>query len=295
MNVSKMTLRNATLGALITAGLTPAVQALEVTAGDYEVYPAGVNIGVLYDQHIDTGGLYVHGTKVASDFDVTLDVGLLRYIRPTAVTSTITVDPQFILPFGHYNGSGSASVLGSGTQLGDLILGAPIKFLLDPTSRDAFSVGPFLYLPTGSYDRDRPFNPFAENRWKGLLQFAYVTHFSPTWALDVISDVTVYGENNKDGNSTLKQAAQYEEQAHLRYYVTPATFVAADYGYKFGGNQSVDGVSLDNRTRTQYARLTTTSFITPTWQLQGQVGADVKVENGPKDKAFVNLRLAKIF
>ena len=44
--------------------------ALEVTAGDYEVYPAGVNIGVLYYQHFQTSDLYADGNRVSSNFDL---------------------------------------------------------------------------------------------------------------------------------------------------------------------------------------------------------------------------------
>jgi hypothetical protein len=299
MSFSKGCLRNITSIAAAAAWLVhaPVVQALEVEAGDYEVYPVGVNIGLLYYQHAETGNLYANGTKVASDFKVTQDVGLLRYIRPMQAWSpAVTFEPQVILPFGQVKGSDNASVLGSASGAGDLIVGMPFKFLLDASSRDAFSIGPFLYIPTGNYDKTKPLN-LGTNTWQGLLQFAYVTHFNPTWALDLVADVAVHGDNNKYGSTdaTMKEAANYEAQAHLRYYVTPATFVAADYGYKFGGNESVNGVSSDDKIKTQYARLTTTSFLTPTWQLSGQVGADLKAENGPKEKARFNLRLAKIF
>jgi hypothetical protein len=113
----------------------------------------------------------------------------------------------------------------------------------------------------------------------------------------VIADVTVHGDNNKYGPSdaTLKQAPTYEGQAHLRYNVTPATSLAADYGYRFGGTDRVNGVSSDDKTKTHYARVTATSFLTSTWQLQGQVGADLSTENGPKERARINLRLGKIF
>ena len=56
--------------------------------------------------------------------------------------------------------------------------------------------------------------------------------------------------------------------------------MAIDYGYKFGGDTQVDGVSDNDRLRTQYARLTAQSFVTPTMQLQAQVGADLSAYNG---------------
>jgi hypothetical protein len=298
MNLPKANLRMLVPLAIASAFLAhvPAARALEVTGGDYEVYPAGVNIGLLYYQHAETGDVYASGHKVASRFNVTSDIGLLRYIRPVAVNSTLTLDPQFILPFGEVRGKDNASALGSASGAADLILGLPFKFLLDPTSRDAFSIGPFLYLPTGNYDHDKALN-LGENRWKGLVQFAYVTHFNPTWALDVIGDVQISGDNTNYGptGATRKQDPLFETQAHLRYNITPATTMAIDYGYKFGGDTQVDGVSDNDRLRTQYARLTAQSFVTPTMQLQAQVGADLSAYNGTKEKARLNLRLAKIF
>jgi hypothetical protein len=286
----------ASASALALMLAAPSAMALEVAGGDYEVYPTGVNIGVLYYQHAETGDVYSNGHKVASNFNVTSDIGLLRYIRPIAVTPTINWEPQFILPFGEVKGKDNAAALGSASGTADLILGSVFKWLLDPTTRDAFSIGPFLYLPTGNYDRNKALN-LGENRWKLLVQFAYVTHFNPTWALDLITDVTVNGDNDDAGptSATLKQDPSYESQAHLRYNLSQATMFAVDYGIKYGGNEKIDGVSQGDRQRTQYARLTAQTFITPTLQLQGQVGADLEHYNGAKEKGRLNLRLAKIF
>ena len=60
--------RPATIVGTLAATLASPASALEVTAGDYEVYPAGVNIGLLYYQHADRSDLYVNGTKVSSNF-----------------------------------------------------------------------------------------------------------------------------------------------------------------------------------------------------------------------------------
>jgi hypothetical protein len=282
--------------ALAIIAMPTAAFALEVTGGDYEVYPPNINIGVLYYQHAETSDLYVNGTKVSNNFVVTSDIGLLRYIRTVEVNPTTVLDPQFILPFGEVKGSGDARVLGSASGTADLILGMPVKFLLDPSTRDAFSVGTFVYLPTGNYDAAAPLN-LGENRWKLLVQLAYVKHFSPAWALDVVGDVTVHGKNTDYGPSsaTLDQDSRYEVQGHLRYNLTPEASLSADYGYYWGGATRVNGIDQNNQLRTQYARVTGTYFLEPTLQLQMQLGRDLTVENGPKENARINLRIAKIF
>ncbi len=289
-------IREAGAAALAGLALAAPVHALEVTAGDYEIYPAGVNIGLLYYQHAESSDLYSNGNKVSSNFNLKSDIGLLRYIRPVKLGDTATLDLNVILPFGELKASGDASALGSASGAADLIVGAPVKFLLDPTTKDVFSVGTFVYLPTGNYDNAKQLN-LGENRWKGLLQLAYVGHFGSTWALDAVGDVLVNGKNDKFGsaNATLKQDPRFEVQGHLRYILSPATALSAGIGYYWGGETEVNGIAQNDKLKTTYARLTATHFIDQTTQLQAQLGQDVAVENGPKEKARINLRFAKIF
>lgn len=281
---------------MLDLALASPAQALEVTAGDYEIYPAGINIGLLYYQHAERSDLYSNGTKVSTNFNLKSDIGLLRYIGPVKLSDTATLDLNAILPFGELKGSGDARVLGKASGVADLIVGAPVKFLLDPATKDAFSVGTFVYLPTGNYDNTKPLN-LGDNRWKGLLQLAYVGHFGSTWALDAVGDVLVHGKSDKFGptNATLKQDPRFEVQGHLRYILSPATALSAGVGYYWGGETKVNGVAQNDKLKTTYARLTATHFIDQTTQLQVQLGQDVSVENGLKEKARINLRFAKIF
>jgi hypothetical protein len=270
--------------------------ALEVTAGDYEIYPAGVNIGLLYYQHAQNSSLYADSNKVSDDFRLKTDVGLLRYIRPVKLTDIVTLDLNVILPFGRLSAGGDAAFLGDASGIGDLILGAPVKFLLNAETKDAFSIGTFVYLPTGSYDQNKPLN-LGANRWAGLLQLAYVGHFGPSWALDAVGDVQVFGNNDKAGaaSATLKQDPRYEVQAHLRYMPSPATAFSVGVGHYWGAEQEINGVAQDNKVRTTYGRLTASHFLDQTTQLQIQLGRDLKVESGFRESSRVNLRLAKIF
>ena len=285
-------------GTITVAGFaaTLPVHALEVAAGDYEVVPAGVNLGMLYYQHATTSNLYVNGSKVSDNFKVQSDIALFRYIRPVQLGANTTLDLQAILPSGRLRGSGDAAALGSTSGFGDLILGAPVKFLLDPVSRDAISIGTYVYLPTGSYDSAKPLN-LGENRWKALVQLAYVAHFGPRWALDTVGDVQLHGRNTSfgPGGSTRSQAARTELQTHLRYILSPQTALSAGLGHYRGGQTKIDGVVQNDALRTTYARLTATHFLDQTNQLQVQWGQDLSVHNGTKEHARINLRYVKIF
>lgn len=284
------------LNALMIYALAQSAHALEVTAGDYEAFPGGTNAAILYYQYANRSDLYANGNKVSSNFNLKSNIGIARYIHVVKLSETAVLDPQIILPFGQLNTSGDAAVLGNAGGTADVIIGAPVKFILDPTTRDVFSIGPYLYLPTGSYDRSRIAN-LGENRWKGLLQLAYIRHFNATWALDLIGDVTVHGKNTDftPAHATLKQDPRYEMQAHLRYNLSPATALSVGYGHIFGGENEVNGVKQNDKLKTQYARMTVTHFLNQTTQVQAQYGQDVSVENGLRENSRINLRLTKLF
>lgn len=276
--------------------VAPAAHALEVTPGDYEIFPPNVNIGLLYLQHAKRSDLYVDGNKVSGNFKLSSDIGLARYIRTVPLGATTSVDINVILPFGRLEASGDAAALGSASGSADLIVGAATRFLLDPTTRDAFSVGTFVYLPTGQYDPNKPLN-LGENRWKGLLQLAWVGHFGPNWALDTVGDVQVAGANDEIGSTRARktEAARWEMQAHLRHNLSPATALAVGAGHVWGAQTKIDGVVQNDRLKTTWARLSLNHWLSQTIQLQAQLGKDLAVENGVKESTRLNLRMATVF
>ncbi|WP_342245924.1 transporter [Pseudomonas sp. OTU5201] len=288
-------LKKSLLASLTLIGVSFSTLAAEVAPGDYEQYPAGATIGVVYYQHATTDSLRVRGHEASSDFNLTSDIGILRLLHVYQLSDTVTIDPQFLLPFGNVSSGGDASPLGDASGTGDLILTAPIKFLLN-SARDTFSLNAYLYVPTGSYDKDDPIN-LGENRWKVDFQTAYIKHFSDKWAVDLVGDAIWYGDNDDygPGSTTLKQETSYAAQLMGRYMPDPATSLGVGFGQTWGGEAEVDGVDLDNAMRTTNFRLTATRFFTPTDQLQIQLGRDLSVENGPREDFRMNLRYARVF
>jgi hypothetical protein len=269
--------------------------ALEVTAGDYEALPPGTSLALLYYQHAERNSLVTGGRQVSSNFRLDSDIALARYIHVLKLSDDAVLDPQVIVPFGRLRTGGDAAVLGSAGGGADIIVGAPVKFVLDQATRDVASIGPYLYLPTGAYDREKMLN-LGEHRWKALLQLAYIRHFSTAWALDVVGDATIHGDNGSytRAGATLGQKPRYEAQAHLRYQLSPATALSAGIGNVRGGETDVDGVRQGDQLDTRYGRLTVTRFVTPTTQLQLQWGRDFSVSNGPKEKNRINFRIARL-
>jgi hypothetical protein len=286
-------LRGTLCAALVVAA--PLASALEVAPGDFEAYPAGATIAVQYLQFAKTDKLQHDGKQIARDFELRSTVGIFRLLHVVKLSENAFIDPQFLLPFGRIEGHGTADALGTTSGFGDLILTVPLKLVLND-ARDVFSVAPYLIVPTGNYDRHDALN-LGENRLRAILQTAYVKHFDDHWAIDLVGDATFFGDNDDYGatGARLEQAVRYEGQVHLRYHVSAATHVGLSLGAVTGGETKLDGVRSDDALDTRYARLSFTSFVTPSTQLQVQLGRDLDVRNGAAEEARLNLRLAHVF
>ncbi|KPX23596.1 hypothetical protein ALO71_02946 [Pseudomonas amygdali pv. dendropanacis] len=279
------------------AALLPvlAVQASEIAPGDYEMFPVGATIGMIYYQHATTDSRYARGHKVNSDFKLTSDISILRLLHVVELTDRLTVDPQFLLPFGRVDSGASTSVLGDASGVGDLILAPAFKYRLNDAN-DVLAFTPYLFVPTGSWDKDDALN-IGENRWKLDLQAGYVKHIGEKWALDLAGDAILFGDNDNFGAGSVRreQKVSYEGQIMGRYMPTTATTFAVGVGHRRGGESRIDDVSQDDELRTTNFRISATTFVTPKDQFQLQLGKDISVENGPREDFRVNLRYAHIF
>ncbi|WP_261640565.1 transporter [Erwinia mallotivora] len=271
------------------------VRAVEVAPGDYSQFPDGTTVGLLYYQHASTGSAWAEGKKVGTDYRINSDIGMLRLLHTVQISDTATLDPQFLLPFGHLASGGNADALGSASGTGDLILTVPLKIRLN-ASGDLFGFAPYLSLPTGSYDHNQALN-LGENRWKVDLQAAWVKSLSEKWALEMVGDAIWYGDNNDygPGSGRLQQDNAWTAQLMGRYMPDPTLSLGAGVGQSWGGSSTLDGNRQSGDVRTSNVRLTATKFFTPRDQVQIQLGRDLRVENGAAEDFRLNLRYARVF
>lgn len=267
--------------------------AAEVDPGDYEQFPVGSTIGVMYYNYSTTNAYYTNGNKT-SDFDLQSNVGIARLLHVFALTDTLTIDPQFLLPFGHVSSFGNASALGTANGVGDLILTAPLKLRLNE-AKDTVGATVYVYVPTGTYNKNDALN-LGAHRWSLDFQSAYIKHFSEQWAVDVVGDAIWYGNNSNYGaaGATLHQNMSYSAQVMLRYMPAPGTQLAVGVTQFWGGQTSVNDISNNDAMNTTRLRLTASKFITPKDQLQLQVGTDLHVSNGARNSLLVGLRYAHV-
>lgn len=269
--------------------------AMDVDAGDYTALPAGTTLAAVYYQNASRDALYADGHKQAGNNRLDSNVGILRGVHYLKVGGYI-IDPQFLLPFGSLEGKGDLSGLGKESGVGDLILASTLWLVNRPESGTYFGLTPFLYLPTGSYDRNRALN-LGENRWRLTLQGGFITPLADKLLLDVIGDVTYFGKNDDFGatSATLKQKAQYQFQTALRYNLTPSWDIRAGLSHVTGGETEVNNVSRDDRQRTTKFTVGSAYFVTPTLQFLANYGRDMAVDNGFREENRFNLRLLSLF
>jgi len=281
---------------ILSSGLSSSAFAVDVDAGDYTALPAGTNLAMLYYQNASRDELYADGNKLAGDYSLDSNIGILRGVHFTEIGG-YTVDPQFLLPFGSLDAGGDvAATLGDESGVGDLVLAATVWLVNKPEDNTYFGITPFLYLPTGSYDADSALN-LGENRWKFALQGGYITNLTDNVALDVAADVMLYGDNDdySAGKKTLEQAASFQLQAYLRYQMNPSWDLRAGVSQSWGGETKVDGVNQDDEAEITKMTLGTAYFVDPTLQLLVNYGRDLDVKNGFKEDNRLNFRILKAF
>ncbi|MFL8991058.1 MULTISPECIES: transporter [Pseudomonas] len=281
---------------LAMAMLAGNAQAVDVDAGEYAAaLPAGSNIGLLYLQHAQRRSLYSDGHKVAVKAGLDSDIGILRVANYQQL-GDYTVNSQFLLPFGRLEGTRDNDSLGQTSGVGDLILASTLWLVNDPAKNRYWGIAPYLYVPTGNYDRNDALN-LGENRWKLILQTGYVTGLTEKLSLDLTADVTLFGKNDDFSSQglTLRQKPQWQAQTYLRYAVTPKLSVHVGASQLWGGETRLDGQDQNDEPDTSKFRVGGSYWLTPAFQALVNYGQDVSVDNGFKEKQRVNLRLLWVF
>jgi hypothetical protein len=271
--------------------------ALDVDADDYSAgaLPAGTNLGLLYTQFVNRDADFSNGRWV-SNGNLDTQIGILRYAHFVQIGPFIA-DPQFLLPFGHEQGSAALDGLGHATGVGDLILASTIWVYNHPETGTFLGVTPVLYVPTGTYNAGHSLN-LGANRWAGALQVGWVTPVgTKNLALQLVADVTFYGDNTNYGANAKTQSERplASFQSWLKYAVTPDFDIRAGATYYSGGETLIDGVSNNDKTSTADFKVGFAWNFERTWNIMAIYGRDVYVDNGLREGNRVNLRLLKAF
>lgn len=261
--------------------------------GDYVPFPEGTSLALLYYKHAERDHVYRNGRKQdVQGFGLDSDIAALRAVHYLQLGQFL-IAPNAILPFGRLKQNGSPD--DSSTGVADPLLGSALWLVNDPQRQRYLSLGAWVAPPLGSYDaKDGPLN-LGENRWKGILHTSYSQPLVGNLVGEVTAEWDFFGKNDDFAGATRRQSPIFELQTHLRYDFAPGNFAALSYYDTRGGENELDGVNLDDELNTRRYKISLARMLTPDVQVLGDIGKDIDVENGPKEKFRVGFRLMKIF
>ena len=264
-----------------------------IDAGDYVPAPPGTNLALVYLQYGHSGAIYSKGQKVDDKAELDSEIGILRYVGFTKVAG-MTLDYQILQPYGRISGGGSTAALGNTSGFADTILVSTLWVHNDPSSKSYLGITPYLYLPTGNYNRTQALN-LGEHRWKGSMQAVYSQGFGEHFVAELAGDAMIYGKNDEAAGGALTQKAQYRVQGFARYLIDPKNELNVRLMYVTGGETKIAGIDQNNVTKTLSVLGTWRRTLSPKWQLMTQVGTDLSVYNGFAEGARAQVRILRIF
>ncbi|MFG1347879.1 transporter [Xanthobacter autotrophicus DSM 431] len=282
--------------AALCVGVTPAA-AIDVNSSDYLPAAPGTNLLLFYSQYADRSE-YVSssGVVISADTGLSSYVNIFRYVHYFDVGG-FTVAPQVLVPAGTlYDAKLGGVNLGSAAGFGDPIFAMPVWLVNNSATQTYVGLTPYLFVPLGQYDAGSPLN-MGENRWKLDLQAGWYQGLGNGFALQLTADVTWYGVNNEAGagRQSLAQNNTYQIQAWLSYSLSKTWSVAAGYAKLWGGTEYLDGIQTGSATERDQIRLELSTFVTPTFQVLGQVQRDFNTSGGFPEDFRGTVRVMQVF
>ena len=257
---------------------------------DYIPAPPGTDVGVFYLDHRSGNSLNSNGSEVANNADLSVNVATARYIHYTEVGG-YTIDPQIVVPYADLD-LGIAQQ--SSTGVGDVVIGAPFWLINDNEKKEWFSIAPFLWVPVGAYDENKAVN-FGTNTYRPLLGFGYVKGLTDKLYIDFVGDIEWSTDNDSpNGGSRLEKDPVYRLNSMLSYNLSDTGYIWGKYVIQKGGEQKLDGVSLNNKQDDRTLVVGYSNWISKSTQFQAEYSTDLQVENGVEVDGF-SLRMVTVF
>lgn len=273
---------------------TDAARAADAQPRDFVPAPAGTHLGLLYYLHgssetfVDSNGNDVPGSGLDTN------IGIARYVYFFDL-GNMRADINVVQPFGGLSNMsiGGMPLDSDDFSLGDTSIVATVWPINDPEHNRYLAVATYLTLPTGEYDPDVA--SLGSNRWSLTVQPAYYFNIAPKWSVDLVGDVTIYGDNDDGpGGVTIEKDPNFTALGWLNYHASDVTTFSIGASTTWGGEETWGGASRGDSNVTT-VRAAWSQMLNPTTQLVVEVGADVDAENTFERDVGAVFRLAKFF
>ncbi|MDR0280632.1 MAG: transporter [Paucimonas sp.] len=262
--------------ALLLSLSIPAQAAGDAMARDYIAAPAGVDLAVGYYTHKQANTYVANGKDIGADFSS--DLLIARYVHFMEVGGMI-IDPQIILPMGQLNVNLPGALDDRRSSMGDMILLSSFWFVNDPASKTWIAFTPYVTVPTGNYNDERPGTSLGSNRWSYTAEFGMTKGFGENTTVDLIAAVDFFGRNDDYLGQTQKKDKVWSAQAIYAYNLTPTLWASAKYTWASGGETELGGVDQDDRSKVQTVAFGLAKQLTRQDNVQVEYIQDIKVDN----------------
>jgi len=207
-----------------------------------------------------SGDVFLDLSLPVEDSESQINTGILAYTQTLGLwgrTSNILVN----LPYAW--GTAKGSFLGNPVKrdfgaFGDLSLtlnvnlrGAPTMTVEDfqayrANPRQVIGASLKVVMPTGAYNPDKVVNVGA-NRWAARLKLGAVIILKPKWLMEVSASTWLFGDDDDFFFGKKEQDPVFALETNLIKRIRPGLWASLDVTYFKGGNQTIDGILLENK------------------------------------------------
>lgn len=271
-----------------------AAHAADAQPRDFMPAPAGTKLGLLYYSYTTSDNYVDRDGNDVPDSGLDTNVAILRYVQYFNLGDMLA-DFNVIVPMGKLSNMqlGGPEIDTKDFGIGDATFVFTVFPYINHDKKQYVGIATYLNMPTGDYDADEP--GLGTNRWSMTVQPAYYFNLAPKWSVDLVGDITVYGDNDDGpGGATIEQDPSYTAIAWLNYQATETGMLSLGVSASWFGEQSVGGVDQGDGNVTTI-RAAWSQMLNPTTQLLVELGTDVDAENTFERDTTALVRLAKFF
>lgn len=262
--------------ALALAAASPGGAAWAMSApdpGDIQPAPPGMDVLLLYGQHLRGDRVYANGKRAFDGLDFRADVLTARYVHFFALDGKTTTFE--VISMG--NRQRDAFDRDGLSGMGNLVVGTSWWPKADESRGRYLTFAAYLSLPTSPRAGEGLIT--GEDRYTLELQGGYMTKLTERWTAEFMGQAEFY---TQDDSSQVHRDPMYRATAHLSYNPTPATRFALSARQSFGARESLHGERLLGSKNDTNVTLTWAQQLNDRVQVQLQYTRDLSVREGPQ-------------
>lgn len=253
--------------------------------GDIQPAPPGVDVLLLYGQHLRGDRVYAGGERAFDGLDFRADVLTARYVHFFALAGKTTTFE--VISMG--NRQRDAFDRDGLSGMGNLVVGTSWWPRADESRGRYVTWAAYLSLPTSPRAGEGLIT--GEDRYTLELQGGYMTRLAERWTLEMMGQAEFY---TRDDSSRVRRDPMYRATAHLSYNPTDKTRFALSARQSFGAAERLHGERLLGSKNDTNLTLTWAQQVNERVQVQLQYTRDLSVREGPRIDG-VQARLALAF